>query len=91
MQSQRAAYVQGAPVAELSAQLGSLLPTAQEIGGLPALFVAAQQDVLFSVERVERLASLAGRNTQVMQIEASHQDAPDKSKSVLLKWLSELS
>ncbi len=90
MQAQRADYVRGAPVAELSAQLGALLPTSRELGSLPALFVAAQQDVLFSVERVERLAEVAGANTSVVRIESSHQEAPDKSKMALLKWLETL-
>lgn len=90
MQAQRADYVQGAPIAALSAQIGALLPTNGELGDLPALFIAARQDVLVSVERVERLAQVAGANTRVATIESSHQEAPDKSKAPLLKWLEEL-
>lgn len=90
MQTQRADYVSGSPVSELSGQLGTLLPASHQLHDLPALFVAAQQDVLFSVERVERLAEAAGTNTRTVRIESSHQEAPDKSKMALLGWLEAL-
>jgi len=90
MQAQRADYVSGSPVSELSGQLGVLLPASRQLHDLPALFIAAQQDVLFSVERVERLAEAAGTNTRTVRIESSHQETPDKSKMVLLGWLEAL-
>jgi pimeloyl-ACP methyl ester carboxylesterase len=90
MQAQRADYVEGTPAPQLMPQIEPLLPLSGELGDLPALFVAAQQDVLFSTERVAALAQAAGRRTQMQTIEAAHVDAPDRARRVVLKWLDTL-
>jgi pimeloyl-ACP methyl ester carboxylesterase len=91
MQTQRQDYVAGAPVPQLLEEVESLLPLNGELQNLPTLFVAARQDVLFSIDRVEALASRAGRNTKVATLEASHLEAPDKAKAVVLKFLESIS
>ncbi len=90
MQAQRRDYVQGAPVEELMQGVESLLPLLGELKDTPALFVAARQDVLFSVERVSALAQLSGTNTRFETIDATHLDAPDRAKSVVLSFLTGL-
>jgi uncharacterized protein len=87
MQEMRQDYVAGAPVRELMSELDTMILSAREVGDLPALFIAAKQDVLLSVERVEALAALVGPHATVQVIEAQHQDAPDRARGPVLQWL----
>ena len=87
MLAQRRDYVAGAPALELLTGLNTLVLAATEIGDLPALFIAARQDVLISVARVEALAALAGENASVIALDAAHLDAPDRSRATIIQWL----
>ena len=88
MLAQRHDYVAGAPALELLTGLNSMVQTAAaEIGDLPALFIAARQDVLLSVARVEALAAIAGANASVVVLDAAHLDAPDRSRATIIQWL----
>ena len=87
MLAQRRDYVAGAPALELLTGLNSLVQTAAEIGDLPALFIAARQDVLVPVAQVEALAALAGANASVVALDAAHLDAPDRSRAIIIQWL----
>ena len=87
MLTQRSDYVAGAPAVQLLTEIESLVPSAQHIGNLPALFIAARQDVLIPVARVEGLARLAGPSAQVAVIDASHLEAPDRARATISQWL----
>lgn len=87
MLTQRRDYVAGAPALELLQGLNRMVLSASEIGDLPALFIAARQDVLLSVARVEELAGLAGAGASVVTLEAAHLDAPDRSRAAIIGWL----
>ncbi len=89
MLEQRRDYVTGAPAIELIREIGGLAATVSGIGELPALFIAAKQDVLVSVDRVLQLAQLAPNST-VQIIESSHLEAPDKSRAAVYSWLLQL-
>jgi pimeloyl-ACP methyl ester carboxylesterase len=86
MLDQRRDYVAGAPAIDLLREIEGLIESVPLIGALPALFIAGRQDVLVSVERVERLARTAPNST-VEVIESSHLEAPDRSRSTVLNWL----
>lgn len=87
MLTQRRDYVAGSPALELLQGLNALVLSATGMGDLPALFIAARQDVLLSVARVEALAALAGANASVIVVDAAHLDAPDRSRSTIIQWL----
>lgn len=87
MLTQRSDYVAGAPALQLLKELETLVLAADEIDALPALFIAARQDVLIPVERVEALAARVGTSASVVVIEASHLEAPDRSRAALIHWL----
>ena len=89
MLAQRRDYVAGSPPLDLLRGLNALVQTAAEIGDLPALFIAARQDVLLPVARVEALAALAGANASVVALDAAHLDAPDRSRATIIQWLEE--
>jgi pimeloyl-ACP methyl ester carboxylesterase len=91
MLAQRQDYVAGAPALPLLTELNTLVLAAKGVAdGLPALFIAAKQDVLVSVARVEALAALAGPDAAVTVIDSSHLDAPDRSRGVIAQWLDAL-
>ena len=87
MLAQRRDYVAGAPPLELLQGLDSLVLSAAEIGDLPALFIAARQDVLIPPARIEALAALAGSQAAFVALDAAHLDAPDRSRATIIQWL----
>ncbi len=87
MLAQRRDYVAGAPALDLLQGLNTLVLSAAEIGDLPALFIAARQDVLVSVARVEALAALAGPSASVAALDAAHLDAPERARAAIIQWL----
>ncbi|MCS6776478.1 MAG: alpha/beta fold hydrolase [Chloroherpetonaceae bacterium] len=89
MLQMRQDYVQGTPVPQLLEELRSMLRSACEVGTLPVLFIAAQQDVLVTPERVFELAEQVGPHAEVQVIEAQHVDAPDRARGVILNWLEQ--
>lgn len=89
MLQMRQDYVQGAPVPQLLEELEHMLRSACEVGALPVLFIAAQQDVLVTPERVAGLAEQVGPHAEVQVIEAQHVDAPDRARGVILNWLEQ--
>ncbi len=89
MLAQRSDYVAGAPARELLDGLDALVSGVPVLEGLPALFIAARQDVLVSVKRVEALAALAGSQASVAVVESSHLEAPDRSRGVIVQWLED--
>jgi pimeloyl-ACP methyl ester carboxylesterase len=89
MVEQRRDYVAGAPALDLLREIEGLLPAPGQLGALAALFIAAKQDVLVSVERVEELARrVDGAAVQV--IDSSHLEAPDRSRAAIYSWLGAL-
>lgn len=90
MLAQRSNYVAGAPALELLTGLQRLVTAAQELGELPALFIAARQDVLVPVAKVETLAAMVGPHAQVTVIESSHLEAPDRARGAIAQWLETL-
>ena len=89
MLQQRCDYVTGAPAGDLVREIDSLVLSAANLGSLPALFIAAKQDVLVAVDRVIRLAQLV-HNSAVQVIDSSHMEAPDKARPAIYAWLSQL-
>jgi len=89
MLAQRQDYVSGASAAQLLSELNTFVLKAQNVGSLPALFIAAKQDVLIPVERIEALAAMVGSHTSVTTIDSSHLEAPDKSRGTILRWLTD--
>jgi pimeloyl-ACP methyl ester carboxylesterase len=89
MLEQRQDYVSGAPALQLLREIDGLVASAAQIGSLPVLFIAAKQDVLVSVERVERLAAMT-QNGSVQVIDSSHLEAPDRARAAIYSWLSRL-
>ena len=87
MLAQRRDYVAGAPALTLLQGLDTLVLSAAEIGDLPALFIAARQDVLIPPARIEALAALAGSNSSCVTLDAIHLDAPDRSRATIIQWL----
>lgn len=90
MLAQRSDYVVGAPALELLIGLNALVLSAQEIGPLPTLCIAARQDVLVPVRSVEELAALVGPHAAVIELEAMHLDAPDRARGPIANWLEGL-
>jgi pimeloyl-ACP methyl ester carboxylesterase len=82
--------VVGAPALQLLTELNTLVLTAQEVGAVPTLFIAARQDVLISTAQVEALAALVGPTAKVQQIESSHLEAPDRARTVIAQWLEKI-
>lgn len=89
MLTQRSDYVAGAPAVQLLMGLEHLILAADRVGNLPALFIAARQDVLISPERVEGLAVRVGPSASVAIIESSHLEAPDRSRATISQWLEQ--
>ncbi len=89
MVEQRNDYVAGSRAMDLLREIDGLVASAAQIGNLPALFIAAKQDVLVSVDRVQRLAEMTP-NATVQVIDSSHLEAPDRSRAAIYSWLSEL-
>ena len=87
MLAQRRDYVAGAPALQLLREIDGMIDSAGQIGLLPALFIAAKQDVLVSVERVGELARMTP-NSSVEIVDSSHLEAPDRSRAVIYSWLS---
>jgi pimeloyl-ACP methyl ester carboxylesterase len=87
MLAQRSDYVAGTPPLELLQGIDRLLESARELGDLPILLIAAKQDVLLSVERVEALAERIGSNASVTTLESTHLEAPDRARGMIANWL----
>jgi len=82
--------VVGAPALDLLTGLNTMVLAAREVGDLPALFIAARQDVLVRVESVEGLAALVGPHATVTALDAMHLDAPDRARGTIASWLERL-
>lgn len=87
MLEQRSDYITGAPAKKLLQELDKLAESVQDITEIPVLFVAARQDVLVSVERVEALAVFVGTNATVAVVDTSHLETPDRARGLILNWL----
>ncbi len=86
MLTQRRDYIAGANASELIRELDALVLSARDVPPLPTLFIAARQDVLIPVSRVEALAALAPHATLEI-LDTSHLEAPDRARAALLSWL----
>ena len=86
MLTQRSDYIAGSPAAELVRELDTLVLSARDLLPLPTLFLAARQDVLIPVSRVEALAALAP-HAALEILDTSHLEAPDRARAALLRWL----
>ena len=72
MLTQRADYISGSPAEQLITELDSLVLAARDLPPtLPTLFIAARQDVLVPVSRVEALAALAP-HAEIAILDTSH-------------------
>ena len=89
MLQQRSDYVTGAPALALVAGVDRLVEEAANIGGLPVLLVAAKQDVIVPLERIEALSRLMG-NASLVQMDSSHLEAPDRARAAILQWLERM-
>lgn len=87
MLKQREDYVQGAPALSLLQQLDGMIDSIDGIGPIRALFIAARQDVLISVESVAGLAARAV-NSEMIEIDGSHLEAPDRARPAIAAWLN---
>ena len=87
MLTQREAYIDGAPALELLHELADIVHALPEIAALPALFIAAKQDVLVPPDRVQAFAHRIAPHSHYAEIDSSHLDAPDKSKTTIIRWL----
>ncbi len=87
MLSQREAYIDGAPALPLLHELADIVHALPQIELLPALFIAAKQDVLVPPDRVQAFANRVAPHAALAEIESSHLDAPDKAKTAIVRWL----
>ena len=89
---QRADYVEGAPAPNLLAGLDRLLESATKLTSpaLPALMIAARNDVLLPTDSVRKLSEIIGKSADLRVIDAQHIDAPDKARGVIANWLQDL-
>ncbi|HEY4002105.1 MAG TPA: alpha/beta fold hydrolase [Candidatus Xenobia bacterium] len=90
MQSQRAGYVDGAPLDTLLGEMRELmLGPLHTLAGLPVLAVGARQDIVIQPADVEkwkdRLPHIA-----LEFVEGSHQDAPTNGRVHIWRWLERL-
>jgi pimeloyl-ACP methyl ester carboxylesterase len=90
MLNMRSDYVSGAPAIELLNGLSGMLESADKVGPLPVLLVAARNDVLLPVTSVEKLGERIGPTAEVRTIEAMHLDTPEKSRGLVYRWLEGL-
>lgn len=90
MHVQRAGYVAGIEPKRLLEQLDGLGPTVAALYGRPSLFVIARSDVLVAPDTVRELAALAGPDAQVVEVAASHLDAPQRCRGAVAAWLDRL-
>ncbi len=86
MLAQRGDYVAGLAAAALLQEVGALLPACRDLP-IPSLLIAARQDILISPGSVERLAETIGPLCRLETIEATHLDAPDRARPLLMRWI----
>ncbi|MCX6360948.1 MAG: alpha/beta fold hydrolase [Armatimonadetes bacterium] len=84
---QRGGYLDGAPALELLRQAAGLARHADELGAIPALFVAGKTDILVSPESVRALALRVGPHAEYAEVPASHQHLPDHARGLVGGWL----
>jgi pimeloyl-ACP methyl ester carboxylesterase len=84
---QRGGYLDGAPAFDLLGQAAGLARHADELGALPALFVAGKTDILVPPERVRELALRVGPHAEYAEVPASHQHLPDHARGLVGGWL----
>ncbi len=87
MLRQRGGYLDGAPALDLLGQAAGLARHADELGALPALFVAGKTDILVPPERVRELALRVGPHAEYAEVPASHQHLPDHARGLVGGWL----
>jgi pimeloyl-ACP methyl ester carboxylesterase len=83
----RSDYVEGIEPMRLLEQLEELVPTVDQFGDRPTLFVAAKADVLVKSEKMRELSERAGQRAEFQEIEGSHLDAPDRARGTVAGWL----
>lgn len=88
MLKQRSDYVVGAEGIELLRGLNRLLEAASSLAPLPTLVIAAKNDLLLPVSKVEALAARIGESAELRTIDAMHLDAPDRSRGLIANWLA---
>ncbi len=89
MLEQRGDHVSGATAEEFVGQLEEFVELLTPIT-CPALFVAAGQDVLLPVTRVQALANRLRPGSDYLEVNSSHMDLPDAAKASVYAWLQKL-
>lgn len=83
----RACYVDGASPAEISAAMDACTERIPEIAPRPILVIAAQRDALVAPSAVRELFEAAREPKTFEIVEATHTDAAERSKFVVVRWL----
>jgi pimeloyl-ACP methyl ester carboxylesterase len=86
MLKQRSDYVEGASAMELIRQSDRLAEEAPRLL-CPLLLVAARGDVLVRTARMRAWAYALGEKASYIEVEGSHQNAPERAKASVADWL----
>ena len=87
MLAQRSDYVAGADPREILEQAELLVSNSRIPDGIPTLFVAARNDLLVKVDSVRELANFASDQSEIIEVDAAHLDAPERARGSIANWL----
>lgn len=83
----RAAYVEGAGPSEIAAAMDRFTEHIADLAPRPLLVVAASRDALVAPSAVRQLFEAAAEPKTYELIEATHTDAAERSRFVVVRWL----
>jgi len=83
----RAAYVAGATPADITAAMDRFTERIAELAPRPLLVIAASRDALVAPSAVRQLFDAAAEPKTYELIEATHTDAAERSRFVVVRWL----
>ncbi|MBV8245752.1 MAG: alpha/beta fold hydrolase [Candidatus Eremiobacteraeota bacterium] len=87
----RSAYVEGLPLPALMEELEPLVAAAlPKLGGRPALYVAAERDMMVTRHSVQELFERAPEPKSFASVDSDHTRAGENSRSAILRWLDAL-
>jgi hypothetical protein len=83
----RAAYVAGATPSAITAVMDRFTERVAQLAPRPLLVVAASRDALVAPSAVRQLFDAAAEPKTYELIEATHTDAAERSRFVVVRWL----
>jgi len=91
LMAQRGDYVLGADAGSILLEVGDLCRQTRDLGGRPALFVAARGDIIVPLADVRELAHRHGPGAEFVIVEGGHMDLPVRARGFVSGWLDRLS